>query len=377
VLPEPIHVLHLGSPSGLYGAERWILALARHLDSVHVRSTVGVIRDAPELDPPLIRKASELGFDTHAIDAPGRFNWKAVTELRQYLLDRHVDVLHTHFYKTDLIGLFASRGTSCRLVTTPHGWSIDAGYALKLYEAMDRVAFRWFDAVVPLSQDLYTGLSGVVGSNRLKMIPNGVDVSEIDAVSGPSPEALAWRERAELVVGYIGQLIARKRLDVLLRAFASLSLEEGRPTRLAIVGEGDQRASLEALAHSLGISERVSFLGYRADRLEILKGFDVFALPSRLEGVPRCLMEAMAARVPVVASDIPGSRELLGFGEAGLLFPLDDVSALTARLAESAREAVWTRLAATGRERVLSEYSATAMALQYTELYRELSVEAS
>lgn len=368
---KKIRVLQLGSPTGLYGAERWILALIRHLDKSQVDSIVGVVLDDPELNPPLIRHARELGFDTHMIEATGRFNWKAVTELRKYLVDRRVDVLHTHFYKTDLIGVFAARGTGCHLVTTPHGWSVDAGLALKAYEVIDRVALRWFDAVVPLSEDLYAGLRGTMGS-RLKMIPNGVDIDEIDSVTGLAPEAQAWRERGEFVVGYIGQLIARKSLEVLLRAFAALRLQGERPTRLVIVGDGDQRAILEALSHSLGIAERVSFLGYRTDRLEILRGFDVFVLPSRLEGVPRCLMEAMAARIPVVASDIPGSRDLITPGKTGLLFSLGNVAALTTMLGEAAKEPLRSRLATAGREHVLLNYSAAAMARRYTEIYRAL-----
>lgn len=368
---QQIRVLQLGSPTGLYGAERWILALVRHLDPSEIHSIVAVVRDDPELDPPLIRHATELGFATHVIEAVGRFNWKAVRELRKCLLDKRVDILHTHFYKTDLIGLLAVRGTICRLVTTPHGWSVKAGFALKFYEEIDRLAFKWFDTVVPLSNDLYAGLRDVVG-DRLRMIPNGVDISEIDSVTRLAPEASAWRERGEFVVGYIGQLIARKGLDILLRAFAVLRVQGERPSRLVIVGNGDQRATLETLSHSLGISERVSFLGYRTDRLEILKGFDVFVLPSRLEGVPRCLMEAMAARIPVVASDIPGSRDLVISGETGLLFPLDDVATLTTMLSKVAKEPLRSQLATAGRERVLSDYSATTMARRYAEVYKEL-----
>lgn len=371
LLEKNIRVLQLGSPTGLYGAERWILALIRHLDKSQINSIVGVVRDDPKFNPPLIQHAKELGFDTHMIEAPGRFNWKSVTELRKYLVNQNVDVLHTHFYKTDIIGLLAAYCTDCHLVTTPHGWSVKAGVTLKIYEAIDRRAFKWFDAVVPLSDDLYDRLQSTIGS-RLKMIPNGVDISEIDSVIQLAPEVRAWRERREFVIGYIGQLIARKGLDVLLRAFAALRVQEGRPTRLVIVGDGDQRVTLENLSHSLGISEHVNFLGYRIDRLAILKGFDVFALPSCLEGVPRCLMEAMAARIPVVASDIPGSRDLVVPGKTGLLFPLGNVAALTTMLGEVAKEPLRSQLATAGREKILLDYSATTMARRYTEIYREL-----
>ncbi len=105
------------------------------------------------------------------------------------------------------------------------------------------------------------------------------------------------------MVGYIGRLIPAKGLVALLDAFALLDLPS---KKLAIVGEGPQREELEAYAAAKGLRECVSFFGFRSDRLAFLKGFDVFVLPSRSEGIPRCLMEAMAASVAVLASDIPG-----------------------------------------------------------------------
>ncbi|MCF8114268.1 MAG: hypothetical protein K9K21_10515, partial [Desulfotignum sp.] len=102
---RPIRVLQLGSPAGLYGAERWILALVRHLDPAKVTSVVGVIKDfSGPTDPPLVREAAALGFHTVMIDAPGRINLSAVRRLRQYIFANKIDILHTHWYKTDMIG---------------------------------------------------------------------------------------------------------------------------------------------------------------------------------------------------------------------------------------------------------------------------------
>ncbi|MBG0780560.1 MAG: glycosyltransferase, partial [Desulfotignum balticum] len=127
---RPIRVLQLGSPAGLYGAERWILALVRHLDPAKVESVVGVIKDDPgKADPPLIREAAALGFQTVTINAPGRINLSAVRRLRQYIFANKIDILHTHWYKTDMIGFLAVMGTRCKIISTPHGWSKEAGFA--------------------------------------------------------------------------------------------------------------------------------------------------------------------------------------------------------------------------------------------------------
>ena len=116
------------------------------------------------------------------------------------------------------------------------------------------------------------------------------------------------------------------------------------------------------------------FLGYRTDRLELLKRFDVFVLPSSLEGIPRCLMEAMAARVPVVASDIPGCNDLVTSDETGLLFACGDEDALAVALNELATDPNKSdRLAANARQLIDEQYSASVMAGEYASLYAELT----
>lgn len=372
---ESIRVLHLGSPTGLYGAERWILALVKHLPARQVRSWVGVVQDVPGEEAPLCVRAADMGLPTKTFESPGRLSWSAVGELRRYVREQRIDILHTHGYKTDLIGRLATLGTGCLTVSTPHGWSVDAGAKLQLYEALDRLCFRTMDAVVPLSAELYQGLASRVGMRRkLHLILNGVDLSEID-VETEIPEPLrTWRAEGEFVIGYIGQLISRKRVDTLLRAFRRLEVP-GK--RLCVIGEGPQRGEFERLAADLGEADRVAFLGYREDRIALLRGFDVFVLPSSLEGIPRCLMEAMGAGIACIATDIPGCRDLVRDNLTGLVFAPGEDKALEVRLTSLATSPeLRTRLANAGREHVRKTYSADAMAGRYLELYARLRARA-
>jgi glycosyltransferase involved in cell wall biosynthesis len=365
-----MRVMQLGSPTGLYGAERWILALVRHLDIAKVESIVSVIRDDPSYSAALCEQARSFGFRTEVFEAHGKVNWSAVRQLRQYVKDQGVHILHTHGYKTDTIGLLATRGTSCRLVSTPHGWSVRAGVKLRVYEAIDRAIFPFFDAVAPLSEGIFDELKGRIGlGGKLELIPNGVDISEIDAVKHAAPEVEAWRADGNFVIGYVGQLIARKGLITLLKAFAKLPAAR---KKLVIIGEGEQKDELVQLASTLQIASDVAFLGFRNDRLAFLKGFHVSVLPSQLEGIPRTLMEAMAAGIPVVASNIPGCTDLITHEKTGLLFDLDNVEALVGCLAKCMDQDVQTRLGKSGRQFILENFSAARMADQYQGLYRKL-----
>jgi glycosyltransferase involved in cell wall biosynthesis len=366
---EPIRVLQLGNPTGLYGAERWILALAKHLRPDQVESIVGTIKDAPGDMPPLCRQASAMGLRTEVFESHGKLSLGAVRLINTFIRANGVDILHTHGYKTDILGWRAARGTGCKVVATPHGWSTRAGTKVQLYESLQRLAFYFLDAVVPLSTDLYTGLLRFPGLHRkLHLISNGVDLTELQTAGTAAAEMTEWKASGERIIGYIGQLISRKGIDTLIRAFSELPFTN---RRLCIVGEGPQRAELESLAVRLGEGERVRFLGYRVDRIAFLRGFDAFVLPSALEGTPRCVLEAMAVGIPVIATDIPGCRTLIKAATTGLLFEFGDVAGLSEAL---------TRLFADSRERealahaakayVNAQFSAEVMAARYTELYR-------
>ncbi|MBL7048840.1 MAG: glycosyltransferase [Nitrospira sp.] len=368
---KKIKVLQLGSPGELYGAERWILALVKYLDINTIETWVASIRDEPELEASICHEAEKYGLHMKIFDAYGKFNFSAISQLKRFIVDQDIDIIHTHHYKTDIIGLLSTRGTKCKAVSTPHGWSKAMDFKLCCYELMDRCIFPFFDAVVPLSEDIYRPLTYIPGlKNKLELIINGVDVSEIDEASVSIEKLEELENENYYIIGYIGQIIYRKGLDILLKAVAKINTIDWR---LILIGEGEQRDELELLASSLNISDRVMFLGFRADRLSLLKKFDCFVLPSKLEGIPRCLMEALTAGIPVLASDIPGCRDLIEDKETGILFRQDRPDELSEKVAMLAHDTkLQEKLKRNGRNLIIEKFSAERMAVNYTKLYSSL-----
>lgn len=366
-----IRVLQLASPTGLYGAERWILALIKHLDPSKIETFVAAIRDEPGLEAPICNEAGRHGFNNHVFEFYGRLNFAAVRELRRFIIKKRIDIIHTHGYKTDFVGLLAVRGIKCKIVSTPHGWTQQPDLKLKCYELLDRMIFPFFDVVVPLSEGIFRGLASLpFMKNRLALIENGVDMSEAAAVHETAAEVLSLKEKGGLVLGYVGRLTAGKGLDVLLRAVA----EYGESLwQVVIVGEGEERSGLEALAGKLGIGNRVHFFGFRPDRLSFLKGFDMFVLPSRSEGTPRCVMEAMACEIPVMVSDIPGCRLLVTDRETGILFTVDDPAGIAEAVRDMAKDGLLRERLVVNAKKLLEEkFSAARMAREYTTLFLQL-----
>jgi glycosyltransferase involved in cell wall biosynthesis len=366
-----IRVLQLGSPIGLYGAERWILALVNHLDNNQVESWIATIRDAPNLHATLSREEEGGAIPKFVFDCPGRLNFSAIPLLKKFIREHSIDILHTHGYKTDLIGLGAVRGTRCKIITTPHGWTSHPDLKLGCYELLDRLAFPFFDAVVPLSDEIHRKLRIIPGlKKKLHLIRNGVDVEEVDCAAGIADEMREWKQDGAFVIGYVGRLTSGKALEVLLKAVAQAGQAHWR---VAFIGEGEQELELKDLVQSLGLTGQVVFFGYRKDRLAFLKGFDLFVLPSRSEGISRSIMEAMIASVPVVASDIPGCRQIIDPGKTGLLFPLDQPGQLAEAIKKmeddpNLRDA-FSRQA---REFILTHFSAQRMGREYGQLFKSL-----
>lgn len=369
---NPLRVLQLGSPTGLYGAERWILALIKHLNAQKVESVVGVIKDEPDLESPLCQEAEKNGFKTHQFEAPGKINFSVIKQIRQFIVQERIDILHTHFYKTDIIGFWATRGTNCKIISTPHGWSKKMDFKLWCYEMMDRMTFPFLNAVAPLSEDLYCPLKKIPGLNgKLHFIRNGVDLSEIMQSNSVNGSLLEEKKTGNFIIGYIGQLIPRKGLDTLFKALANVNKISWK---LFLIGDGPQKNELEELAEQLRLKENIYFKGFRQDRLDFLRGFDSFILPSRLEGIPRCLMESMAAGVPVIASDIPGCNDLVKDMETGLLFELDNPTDLADKIQKMLNsEALRTTITQNAEQYIKKHYSASRMAMEYETLFFQLS----
>lgn len=366
-----IKVLQLGSSSGLYGAERWILSLIKYFDPSTIESHVAAIVDDDIADAPLCVEAKKLGFQAHSFKVGGRYSLGVVAQVRSYIRENGIQFVHSHGYKSDIVALLATFGSSCKAITTPHGWTQDPDFKLKMYEVLDRMIFPLFDAVVPLSEGLMDSLSTIPFLGKKKqLIVNGVDIGEIEALQNINGHVEDLKQNGQFVIGYIGRLVHGKGLDVLFKALSKVT---NTTWKAILIGEGEQEEELKDIVEKLALGNRVEFLGFREDRLSLLKGFDAFVLPSRSEGIPRCIMEAMAAKVPVIASDIPGCKMLIDGKTTGMLFELDNAEDLAKKLDKVMENQVDVESFKQQAFKFLSEnYSAKRMAHQYETLFLNL-----
>jgi len=224
-------------------------------------------------------------------------------------------------------------------------------------------------------QDLVTALG--VPPERLAWVPNGVDVERFRPAA-PNEKARARAQlglaAGERVALYVGRLEHMKGVDLLLAGWGRLDPALRQAARLVLVGDGPERAALEALARSLGLADSVRFAGEQPGVLDYYHAADLFVLPSRTEGLSNALLEAMACGLPVAVSRVGGALDLVQDGVSGLFFEPED-AALLARRLESLFDASagWARMGQAARASVTANASLAATIQRVEDLYQQLT----
>jgi glycosyltransferase involved in cell wall biosynthesis len=211
-------------------------------------------------------------------------------------------------------------------------------------------------------------------NNKIFLLPNAVDVERFRPAT-PSERADAAEAlgsaRDKLVIGTVARLVHRKGIDILLHAFATV-LRTHR-AQLLVVGDGELGDDLRELTHELGLDCAVSWVGLQADTSTWLRRMDVFAFPSRLEGSPNAILEAMATGLPIVATRIGGIVDLLEDGRTGLLVPPGDAEALAMALGRILRDASFRAcLGSRARTRAVRDFSLSGSIARLIDVYRDL-----
>lgn len=354
----------------MYGAENVVGALARDLEEQGCWVRVGVFQN--EHCPPnsVADKLQERGVRATRIVCRGRMDRGATRQIREIVDSEHIQLVHSHGYKSDLYAYAATRRLEVPRVATCHLWTRQTA-AIRVYEFIDALLLRRFDAVVAVSSVIGEDLRRAgISAAKINTIDNGIDLARFaSAIPAPAAE-LAKGER--LLIGTVGRMVAQKGMDYFLRAAREV-LNEAPQAMFAIVGDGPDHEKLERLAKELGIAEHAVFTGSRADMPQVYASFDVFVLASIDEGMPMAILEALASSCAVVATQVGAVPKLIVSGQTGMLVPAADVKALAdAVLVLMRNPDLRARLGRNGSALVHKQFSSRAMSQQYLRLYERL-----
>jgi len=364
-MPERLSVLHVVLSLSPGGTERLVIEMCRR--SRHEFDTAVCCLDTEGA------WAGELRDEGIAVYTLGRrpgFRPALSRGIARLAAAHGVDVLHCHHYTPYVYGLLAAlQMRSVGLVFTEHGRLSDRPPTAKR-RLVNPLLARMPGEIFAVSHDLARHMAAEgFPSYRIGVIHNGIDI-------GPAPgEENAVHARTTLglepgnfVVGTVGRLDPVKDFTSLLLAFATAARSHWR---LVLIGDGPEDNTLRQLARDLGIDARVRFLGLRQDVRELLPAFDVFANSSVHEGVSLTILEAMATALPVVATRVGGTPEVVEDGRTGVLVPSRMPEALALALNTLAASPSWrAELGAAAYRRAAERFTVDGMLEAYARAYR-------
>jgi glycosyltransferase involved in cell wall biosynthesis/SAM-dependent methyltransferase len=381
-----VKVVHVITKLPIGGATESVLALCRWIDRSDAEQ---VIVTGPDLDTegtllPLARRLARVEIVSSLVRRPSPAgDPRAIADLVRLLRRERPDVVHTHSSKAGVVGRIAAHLAGVPVVHGVHGWSFHDEMTARGRQAaieIERRLARWTDRiVVEGTPDVSKGLDAGIGRpEQYVLIRNGIDV---DAIASLRSERAAIR--AELgfdastpVVGSLGGLRPQKDPVGLIAAFAEVRGAVPH-ARLVMVGDGPLRAEVERAVDALGQVGAVTLVGARKDALRWYGAFDVFAMASLWEGLPRTATEAMAAGTPVVATTVDGLSELITDGVHGRLVTPHDRHALAAAISEVLLSPDTAQRFATAARARVRTFDVRAMAAETMALYRELAPRAA
>jgi glycosyltransferase involved in cell wall biosynthesis len=330
---RPIRVALLSTVVDFGGIEGVLLNMLQHMDQgvefVPVLYTRSDLRETSFLD-----RVRGLGVRHHTFYMDrSRLKYlnpvRNIAETIALFRRERFDLIHSHGYRANLIGLVVARWFGLPVVSTCHGF-ISNDRRLRAYNRLDVSLLRRFTRVIAVSSTM-----------RDQLVEQGLDAERVrvvaNAVAAASSADAACRRRQtrerlgigdeEFVFGYLGRLSEEKGVVHLLRAAAAMP-PGGRPWRVVVVGDGPNRPALEEAVRELGVEKHVIFAGFQSDTSAWYPAFDAFVLPSLTEGTPVALLEAMVHRLPVVATRVGGVPAVIKDRQNGLLVAPADPGAL-------------------------------------------------
>ncbi len=380
-------ILHLTASPSHGGPERQMLELGCELRDSW-RSVYATFQEEGRCGA-FVENARREGFDAYSLkyDTPRLLaSFREVLSLTRSLQPQ---VLCPHGYKSNLIGLLVARRLGIPIVSVSHGWTSES-LAVRLYEALDRRLVRHMNCVVCVSEGQARKIRRAgVREDKVRVIRDAVRMerfTEVDPAYRKQLE-LMFPEPPAVIVGAAGRLSPEKGFSVLVDAAAQVLASQhsraappagndGVRIGFVLFGDGPLRPALERQIEVRGLNGRFQLAGFRSDLDKLYPHLDLLVLPSFTEGLPNVVLEAYAAGVPVVATAVGGTPEIIDDGINGYLVQPGDAAALASRITDMLSNPVGRReMGLHGQQKIKEQFCFASRAREYEQLLDDLTAD--
>lgn len=319
---------------------------------------------------PVGERLPAVGIDVHACGGCCGVDVRVLGRLKRIIRVAKPDVVHSMLFHANVATRWAGKRAGVpgsRILCEIQTVEVERKWHL----LVDRFTHRGCRFTIGNSPSVVEHLHSKAGipRERLRLVRGGIDAGRFDGAAAADRKKLGLPVDARMIL-WVGRLDPVKGLDVLIRALAKHVADPA--AHLVLVGDGPIRGELERLAAEVGVGDRVHFVGRRDDVASLLAAADVFAFPSRTEGLPNALLEAMASRRAIVTTDVPGCRDLVEDGRTGLIVPYGDAAALGGALSRVLGEFEFaSRIGEAARREVQAAWSIESMFDAYEAHYAD------
>ena len=331
-LPErPLRVLELRTVRGTGGGpEKTILLGTARTDPSKYAITVCYIRDERDDVFHIDRRAQDLPINYVEVRERHSFDPRIWGQLKALVRSHHIDIVHGHDYKTNLLAFLLGRSAGVIPMATSHGWTGHSVRERYLYYPGDRLVLARLPHVIAVSSDIREQLVAAgARPGNVTVVLNAID-PEMFVRNRAAEQTVRQRigmANNDFVIGAVGRLEPQKDFAGLIDAFAGV-LSHIPQARLLIAGDGSLRSELQAHIERRGLGKSCTLLGHVDDVKTLHHAFDLFVQSSVYEGTPNAVLEAMALETPIVATAAGGTAELARHGREALIVPFNDQVAL-------------------------------------------------
>ncbi len=369
---RPYEVVHFVSTFAVKTDTKWLLQLARYLDPSEFRMSVCCFHEGG----PVQNELAALGVRTHNLDVPGERDLRAILRARDFIETCNADIVHTHLLRADLMAGLAARWAAAPVI-------VSTCYAMGAFRrARRRRSDRLLDAVCSALPTHTIAVSKAVAwdcmtrhklhDGDFTVIHTGIDPPDQFFDAGAAALRQTWGIGDRPLVLTLARLSYEKGVDVLVDA-ADRVRQSHPEVCFVVLGDGPDRVALEARIAGLGLTNVIRLEGFHSDVWPALRAADVVCLPSKSEGMPNALLEAMAMARPIVATGVGGIPEAIIDRENGLLVEPGDPVALADALSRCLDDRPHAlRMGQMARRTVQDRFHVRTAAAQYAELYRNL-----
>jgi glycosyltransferase involved in cell wall biosynthesis len=371
---RPLSILDLRDTHEIGGPGKTILESYRAIDHAKFSLHLGLFRANDEReDTPFLAAAKAMGMPIHEIRASGPYDPRLIWRLATLVREQQFDLVHAHEVSSNVVTCLMSALHHVPIVSTAHGW-IGNSRKQRLMIDLDKRVLRRFDRVIAVSGKMQRDLIDTgVPSSRVTLLHNGIVLekycrtNEVGAL-----EALVGKRPPHPVLVSIGRLSPEKGHADLVDALA-LVAARGRHVSAVLAGDGPSRNDLVAGIRAAGLQEWVHLPGYISQPVRLLQEADLVVLPSHTEGLPNAALEALAMEVPVLATNVGGTPEVVLDGVTGKLVPAHSPTSLADAILNFLDDpATWRQWALQGRQRVEAQFDFKARTRKLEAIYVEL-----